>query len=96
MSVTMLTRSWWVLLQRDAGLFMACVLIVAGLTGSILAFDGEINRWLNLPPRVEAQGQPMLDPFELRERALALIPQGRINAITSPWTFMGLTRMEVE
>ena len=49
---------------------MTGVLIVAGLTGSILAFDGELNGWLNLPQRVEAQGQPMLDPFDLRERTL--------------------------
>jgi len=49
---------------------------VAGLTGSILAFDGEINPWLNPPPRVEAQSRPMLNPFELRERAPAVRPQG--------------------
>jgi len=76
------TRRFWVLVYRYAGLLMACFLIVAGLTGSILAFDGEINGWLNPPQRVEARGRLMLDPFELRERALALLPQGRINAIT--------------
>lgn len=62
------------LIHRYAGLFMAGVLIVAGLTDSILAFDGEINGWLNPPQRVEAQVQPILDLFELC--ALALLPQG--------------------
>jgi len=38
-----MTRGFWVLAHRYAGLFMAFFLIVAGLTGSILAFDGEIN-----------------------------------------------------
>ena len=61
-------RRFWVLVHRYTGLFMACFLIVAGLTGIILAFDGEINGWLNPPPRVEAQGRPMLDPFDLREQ----------------------------
>jgi uncharacterized iron-regulated membrane protein len=37
------TRRFWVLVHRYAGLFMAFFLSVAGLTGSILAFDGEIN-----------------------------------------------------
>ncbi|MCX5727428.1 MAG: PepSY-associated TM helix domain-containing protein [Nitrospirae bacterium] len=77
-----MTRHFWVLIHRYAGLFMAFFLIVAGLTGSILAFDGEINGWLNPPQRVEVRERPMLDPFDLRERALALVPQGRINAIS--------------
>ncbi|TKB72386.1 MAG: hypothetical protein E8D46_14345 [Nitrospira sp.] len=63
-----MTRRFWVLIHRYAGLFMAFFLIVAGFTGSILAFDGELNGWLNLPQRVEAQGRPMLNPFDLRER----------------------------
>ena len=53
---------------------MAGVLIVAGLTDSILAFDGEINGWLNPPQRVEAQVQPILDLFELCALALLLRP----------------------
>lgn len=58
---------------------MALFLTAAGLTGSILAFDDEINRWLNPPRRLVAHAGPMLDPVELRERALALIPQGQSN-----------------
>ena len=53
---------FWGLVHRYAGLFMTFLLIVAGLTGSILAFDGEINGWLNPPQQVEAQGRSMLAP----------------------------------
>ncbi|NOT21739.1 MAG: PepSY domain-containing protein [Nitrospiraceae bacterium] len=79
-----MTRHFWVLIHRYAGLFMAFFLIVAGLTGSILAFDNELNGWLNPPQLVSVQPQPMLNPFDLRERALALLPQGRINTINFP------------
>ncbi|NOT21737.1 MAG: PepSY domain-containing protein [Nitrospiraceae bacterium] len=75
------SRRTWVPLHRYAGLFMAGFLIVAGLKGSILAFAGELNGWLNPSQRVETQGRPLLDPLDLRERALALIPYGRINTI---------------
>lgn len=78
----LMTRRFWVFIHRYAGLFMAFFLIVAGLTGSILAFDDEMKGWLNPPLHVEAKGRPTLDPFDLRERVLAMIPNGRINAIT--------------
>ena len=77
-----MTRYFWILVHRYAGLFMAGFLVVAGLTGSILAFDAQINGWLN-PKRnhVPVQDKPMLDGFTLRERALAIEPRGRINFV---------------
>ncbi|TKB94597.1 MAG: hypothetical protein E8D41_03340 [Nitrospira sp.] len=75
-----MARGFWVLLHLDAGLFKSFFLIVAGLTGSMLAVDGEINRWLN--------------PFDLRKRSLAVRPSRRV--MRSPWTFFGLTQMEAE
>jgi uncharacterized iron-regulated membrane protein len=76
-------RQLWVLVHRYAGLTMAFFLIVAGLTGSILAFDGELQEWLNpeASQTVAEQPQPMLDPFTLRERALALEPKARIDSL---------------
>ncbi|MFZ3013405.1 MAG: PepSY-associated TM helix domain-containing protein [Nitrospira sp.] len=74
-------RPMWVLLHRYAGLFMAGFLIVAALTGSILAFDNELSDWLNPPPRVTAAGRTPLSPMELRERALAIAPQAQINSV---------------
>jgi uncharacterized iron-regulated membrane protein len=79
-----MTRHFWVLLHRYAGLYMAFFLIVAGLTGSILAFHSEIDQWLNpeiYDLEIPIQDRPLLDPFALRERALALEPGARCNAI---------------
>ena len=77
-----MTRYFWILVHRYAGLYMAVFLVVAGLTGSIMAFDGEINSWLNPQLyQVPVQDKPMLDGFALRERALAIEPRGRINFV---------------
>ena len=77
-----MTRHFWVLVHRYAGLYMAFFLTVAGLTGSVLAFYHELDGWLN-PVRhhVILQNQPMLDGFILREKALALAPHGQINTV---------------
>ncbi len=63
------------IVHRYVGLYLAAFLIIAGLTGTILAFDKEINEWL-VPERthVPVQNRPQLDPFTLRERAQALHP----------------------
>ncbi len=75
-----MTRQFWVKVHRYAGLYMAVFLLVAGLTGSVLAFEPELDHWLNPPTKVAIQNRPMMDPMDLRERALALLPpQGRIH-----------------
>jgi uncharacterized iron-regulated membrane protein len=75
-----MNRRFWVLVHRYAGLYMAVFLIVAGLTGSILAFDHEIGTWLNPEMnQLPVQDRPMLDPFTLRDRAQALLPGARFN-----------------
>ncbi len=68
-------RKTFVYIHRYAGLYMAFFLIVAGLTGSILAFEPQIGHWLNPEDyedhyTVPVQVKPLLDPFELRERTL--------------------------
>lgn len=76
-----MSRKTWVLLHRWAGLFMAGFLVVAGLTGSILVFEHEIDRWLN--PEllvVEPRGEP-LPPTVLHALATQAVPDGRIDAI---------------
>ncbi|MGQ0591136.1 MAG: PepSY domain-containing protein, partial [Gammaproteobacteria bacterium] len=42
-----MTRHVWVLLHRYAGLAMTVFLILVGVTGSVLAFYHELDRWLN-------------------------------------------------
>jgi uncharacterized iron-regulated membrane protein len=75
-------RWFWVLVHRYAGLSMAFFLVVAGLTGSVLAFYHELERWLN--PElftVPVRATPSLDPLSLRERAEALVPQARVDSV---------------
>jgi uncharacterized iron-regulated membrane protein len=76
------TRRFWVALHRYSGLYMALFISIAGITGAILAFDNEINEWLRPETiRVPVQNTPPLDPYTLRERALAMDPRIRINFI---------------
>ncbi|MEQ1486677.1 PepSY-associated TM helix domain-containing protein [Methyloglobulus sp.] len=78
----LMTRHFWVLLHRYAGLTMAVFLIIAGLTGSILAFYPELDRLLNPEEYfIQLQDKPLLDPFELRERALKLEPHSQVNIV---------------
>jgi uncharacterized iron-regulated membrane protein len=77
-----MTRHFWVLVHRYAGLFMAFFLIIIGLTGSIIVFNPELFNWFNPPPVVVPQSTPMLDGFTLRERAEALVPQARVNNVS--------------
>lgn len=77
-----MSRHFWVLIHRYAGLYMAFILIVAGLTGSILAFYHELDHLLNPHEyRVAIQDKPMLSPFDLRDLAMSLEPYARINQV---------------
>jgi uncharacterized iron-regulated membrane protein len=77
-----MTRYFWVLVHRYAGLYMAFFLLVAGLTGSVLAFYHELDGWLNPENhQVAVQDKPMLDVFTLRDKALALEPHGQMNVV---------------
>ncbi len=76
-------RYFWTLVHRYAGLAMTLFLVIVGLTGSVLAFYGELDRWLN--PElltVPVRDAPLLDPFTLRERAEALEPRARVDWMT--------------
>lgn len=77
-----MSRRFWVALHRYAGIYMVVFLVVAGITGSILAFDPEISDWLNPEyNHVPVENGPMLDPLTLRERALAIEPHARIDFV---------------
>lgn len=81
-------------LHRWVGLAMAVFLIVVGLTGSLLAFFGELNRTLTphlFPP---AQTGTPLDLATLAERAEALVPQARVNSVYVGEPGTALVRME--
>ena len=74
-----MTRHFWVLVHRYAGLFMAFFLIIIGLTGSIIVFNPELKNWFDPLPKVTVHSTHMLDVFTLRERALTIVPHGLIN-----------------
>lgn len=68
-------RRQLVRLHRWAGLAMAVFLIVTGITGTILAFEDELNEWLNEDLYfTEWEGEP-LTPGELVRRAEAQVPE---------------------
>ena len=77
-----MTRQFWVLVHRYAGLYMAFFLLIAGLTGSIMAFEMQIQNWLNPSIKVVPQAGSRLDALTLREYAQALAPQGRFKSVT--------------
>ncbi|HMM45386.1 MAG TPA: PepSY-associated TM helix domain-containing protein [Candidatus Macondimonas sp.] len=75
-------RSFWVWLHRWAGLTMAGLLIVVGLTGSLLAFYPEIERAIN-PQFYPAQPcTAPLGPGELAARLETARPVLRVTAVT--------------
>jgi uncharacterized iron-regulated membrane protein len=82
MSRRFTVREICVLLHRYVGLATALFLIIAGLTGSFLAFYHELDTALSphlyrvAPPAPDAQP---LDPFTLRERVEALVPDAWVH-----------------
>jgi uncharacterized iron-regulated membrane protein len=75
-------RRFWVLVHRCAGLYLAIFLVIAGASGSLLAFFNELNDRFQLGfMHVEADGRDMIDPFELRERALLRAPGIFIDSV---------------
>lgn len=74
-------RSAILWLHRYVGLLTAGFLIVVGLSGSVIAFNDELNHWLNPAPIVSNTGGELMDPIQLRTIESARIPRGVINAV---------------
>lgn len=70
-----MTRRFWVLLHRYAGLYMAFFLIVAGVTGSLIAFYDELEGIVNPHLHQVAPRGAALDAPTLIERAEARVPE---------------------
>ena len=76
-------RRFWVFLHRWAGLLMAGFLIVVGITGSLLAFNSELERLIS--PQLYAAPRPgavPLDAATLALRAEALVPKGQVYSVS--------------
>lgn len=82
----MKARAALVALHRWLGLTTALFLVLTGLTGSLLAFEHELDAWLApelhhaAPPR---PGMAALDPLVLRERVAAQLgPAVQVSGVT--------------
>lgn len=75
-------RPFLVLIHRYAGLSMAVFLVIAGLTGSVLAFYHKLDAALN-PTLYQLSSAEMkrqaLDPLTLRDHVLATHPNIQIS-----------------
>lgn len=84
----MAARQFWVIAHRWAGLTIALFLMVASVTGALLAFYEELDvifaRSLHIvePP---APGTQMMEPMALRQHVLDLHPGGVINYLPFHW-----------
>ncbi|MCE0524192.1 MAG: PepSY domain-containing protein [Methylacidiphilales bacterium] len=71
-------RGYLLWLHRWAGLLMAGFLVIEGVTGSLLAFNQEIQEWLT--PQLFVSPPPGAKPLDLAtlaERTEALVPHAR-------------------
>jgi uncharacterized iron-regulated membrane protein len=72
-------RSFWVIVHRWFGLFIAVFLFIAGLTGAVISWDHELDEWLNpqlfaVPPATRS-----LKPLELAALVEAADPRRRVT-----------------
>jgi uncharacterized iron-regulated membrane protein len=73
-------RHTLVLWHRWVGLAMAAFLIISGFTGAIIAFEDELDAWLNpqfFQPTWQA-GKPVLDAYQLQALAQQQAPAGTL------------------
>lgn len=76
-----MSRHFWVLIHRWAGLAMAAFLIIVAVTGSLLAFYPELERLINpqfYPKQVQRE---KLDIATLAELAEQRVPNSQVNSV---------------
>ncbi|SFU45008.1 Uncharacterized iron-regulated membrane protein [Nitrosomonas eutropha] len=77
-----LSRSFWVRLHRYIGLVIAAFLVMLGLTGSVIAFEHELDAWLNPELfRVSEQTAPVLSLDAIARHAQQFDPDAEIITI---------------
>jgi uncharacterized iron-regulated membrane protein len=75
----MMLRAALVRLHRWAGLAMAAFLVVAGLTGSVIAFNHELDEWLNPELFEVASRGEAIPAFELAARVEREDPRAKVT-----------------
>lgn len=76
-----MSRRYWVLIHRWGGLAMAGLLLVVGITGSLLAFYPELERLINPRFYTTRSACEPLGLGELAVTAAALVPDGQVNGM---------------
>ena len=79
-------RDAFVIIHRYVGLMLVPFLVIIGLTGAILAFYNELDRWLNpafltVPVPASANKVQPFDPFTLRDRIERQWPHARVDRL---------------
>lgn len=80
-------RKIFLQIHKTIGLFAGAVVVLVGLSGSILAFREDIDEWLNASVmRVEIPAPPARRPLDeiLAAAAAAMPPDGKIERLTMP------------
>lgn len=75
-------RSLLVRLHRCAGLALAAFLTVAGLTGAVIAFQDELDAWLNPHLMRTGPGTAFGSPYDFVEAVERDDPRGRVTFAT--------------
>lgn len=76
-----MARKAWAAVHRYCGLALAGLLLVNALTGSLLAFEHEIDAWLNPGLHRTGHQRPALPPDELVARVEAADPRLRVSLL---------------
>lgn len=78
-----ITRQFWVIAHRYAGLTLALFMIIVGTTGSLLSFNHELRAltspWMAIAP--PTLSTPMLDPIALFEAAQRAEPNVEMTRV---------------
>lgn len=74
-----MSRAFWVRVHRYAGLSLALFLAMAGLTGSVIAFNHELDHWLNPALFRAGEGPARFSPLELADRVEQWDPRVRVS-----------------
>lgn len=72
-------RKLWVAVHRYCGLLLVALLLVSALTGSLLAFEHEIDAWLNPTLLRTSAGRPALPPDTLIDLVERRDPRLRVS-----------------
>jgi uncharacterized iron-regulated membrane protein len=88
----MRTRQLWVLVHRYTGLTLTLFLVIVALTGSLLAFYSELDRFNSPQLFVENHGSKSLDMASLAEKAALLVPNAQVDSV---WFDYDLAQVQV-